>query len=479
MLHRSRAVVNVLCLFVFCCTTSRPASAGDIVGWRTDGTGKYPSANPPTVWAKDKGIVWKTPLPSWSNASPILVGDRLFVCSEPDTLLCINAVDGTILWQKTHGIYADIITAEQAAQVKEARAQGVELRKQHAASQKELDALGAQLKQRPDDAALKASLAEKKKECDRIRHVIEHDIDAVVSKWSQPPSHGDNGYSTPTPVSDGKYVYVLFTTGVAACYDLEGNRKWIKRVENPAFCYGYSSSPLLCGDKLLVHLHSLTALSTATGQVLWNAQVSTRFGTSLIVTVGGEPVMLAPDGTLVRVSDGKIIAKGFADWDIVCCCSSPVVEAGVAYLTDKYFVRAVRLPVQIPETLKWEPLWESKRNATGKGWYYASPAVHDGLVYLTGPHNTGTLTVLDAATGQMVYERKLQFGGFCWLYPSVTLAGKHLFASSETGVTFVFEPGREYKEIARNTLERFDSTPIFNGKRMYVRARNNMYCIGE
>jgi hypothetical protein len=48
------------------------------VGWRTDGTGRYPDAQPPTEWSAQSNVVWKTPLPKPSNATPILVGDRLF-----------------------------------------------------------------------------------------------------------------------------------------------------------------------------------------------------------------------------------------------------------------------------------------------------------------------------------------------------------------------------------------------------------------
>jgi len=32
--------------------------------------------------------------------------------------------------------------------------------------------------------------------------------------------------------------------------------------------------------------------------------------------------------------------------------------------------------------------------------------------------------------------------------------------------------------VARNTLEPFYATPIFSGKRMYVRGQTNVYCIG-
>ncbi len=45
-------------------------------------------------------------------------------------------------------------------------------------------------------------------------------------------------------------------------------------------------------------------------------------------------------------------------------------------------------------------------------------------------------------------------------------------------MTVVLEPGREYEELARNTLEAFRGTPIFDGKRMYVRTMKAVYCIG-
>src|SRR6185503_6481870 len=41
------------------------------------------------------------------------------------------------------------------------------------------------------------------------------------------PSLGEPGYASPTPVSDGQQVYVIFDTGVVAAYDLDGNQKWV------------------------------------------------------------------------------------------------------------------------------------------------------------------------------------------------------------------------------------------------------------
>src|SRR5262249_2322812 len=39
------------------------------------------------------------------------------------------------------------------------------------------------------------------------------------------PPRGDAGNTTPTPVSDGRFVYAAFGTGIVACYHLKGERR--------------------------------------------------------------------------------------------------------------------------------------------------------------------------------------------------------------------------------------------------------------
>jgi hypothetical protein len=88
----------------------------------------------------------------------------------------------------------------------------------------------------------------------------------------------------------------------------------------------------------------------------------------------------------------------------------------------------------------------------------------------------GKFIVLDAATGKTVYKEPLEIKGDN--YPSLVLAGPYLYASNNEGETVVIKPGREYQEVAHNTLEPFTSTLVFSGKRMYVRGQANLYCIG-
>ena len=41
------------------------------------------------------------------------------------------------------------------------------------------------------------------------------------------------------------------------------------------------------------------------------------------------------------------------------------------------------------------------------------------------------------------------------------------------------QPGRQFEEVARNSLEEFRSSPVFAGKRMYIRTTKHVYCIGK
>jgi len=69
-------------------------------GWRSDGTGVIAGALPVTRWSAEQNLIWTTEMPSWSNATPVVVGDRLFALSEPTTVLAVDTRGGEILWSR-------------------------------------------------------------------------------------------------------------------------------------------------------------------------------------------------------------------------------------------------------------------------------------------------------------------------------------------------------------------------------------------
>jgi hypothetical protein len=102
-----------------------------------------------------------------------------------------------------------------------------------------------------------------------------------------------------------------------------------------------------------------------------------------------------------------------------------------------------------------------------------SPLVHDGLLY--GVTMSGVLEVVDVKTGKQVYRQRLGLGQ---IYSSVSLAGDRLFVVDLRGKTAVFKPGRTFERVALNDLEGTGACPVFAGEHLYLRGRQNLYCVG-
>src|SRR5579871_1459889 len=75
-----------------------------------------------------------------------------------------------------------------------------------------------------------------------------------VDLFEQKPTRKEqrNSYATPTPVTDGKLVYVVFGEGGIAALDFEGKPAW-KNVNNSYYSqHGMGTSPVLYKDTLFI-----------------------------------------------------------------------------------------------------------------------------------------------------------------------------------------------------------------------------------
>jgi outer membrane protein assembly factor BamB len=300
----------------------------------------------------------------------------------------------------------------------------------------------------------------------------------LATKTEENKAKGSPGNVTPTPVSDGRYVYVSFGCGIVGCYDLDGTRQWLVFLDfPPGTQHGRSASPLLAGDKLLVSIHHLIALEAKTGKVVWqNEKVPEGYGTPAVARIGAQDVELAPSGYAVRLKDGVTLGKVPP-----LVYATPLVKGNVAYFVGPT-TTALELSAPTDDTLQTKILWESDLEGT----FYASPVCDGGLFFATC--NEGSFYVLDAADGKVLLTKELDIPSAAGrdnmpdanMYPSLSLAGRHLFLSNDIGYTIVLEPAREYKEVRRNRLlEGSGGTPAFAGGRMFVRDGQQLLCIGE
>ena len=454
------------------------------VGWRMDGSSVFSMANPQTHWGAAEHVVWATPLPQWSNASPVLVGNRIFVCAEPSTLLCLDST-GKILWQHSND-YSDL-PAPSAAELEKNRAAIVDqhLQEQLAGLQAgitgkiaELAQLKADATANKDDPAAKAKVDAKTKEIGPLEQkvqAINKQIKALtpVSEWKLPPTHPTNGYTTATPVCDGRFVYATFGSGIVACYAMDGTRQWLHFFSEDSHSpngWGNASSPVLLGNMLITHYLDMVALDARTGKELWRARHDHNWGTPAIVALGKLTLLITDGGEVINAADGKTMASTMK----LSFCS-PLAKDDVVYCADNGKAQAFRLAVDNQGQVTAMMLWEMK---VAGDRHYASPLIADGCLYLV--NKDGVLDVLDANTGKVAYEQRLSLGGT--VFPSPVLAGNVVIISSDDGKSVVLKQGTTYEEVARCALEPFRATPVCAGARMFVRTcskESKLYCIGE
>jgi outer membrane protein assembly factor BamB len=286
------------------------------------------------------------------------------------------------------------------------------------------------------------------------------------------PPRGDAGNTTPTPVCDGHFVYAVFGSGIVACYDVKGERRWI-RYEGPCPApeYGRSASPVLAGDKLLVTLSCLVALDANNGLPLWkNKDVVEQYGSAVVATLGGVDVAILPSGQIVRISDGAILASDLGGLRY----ASPIVQDGAVYLIQ---AGSSAQNLVAASTDKWEAktAWEQELEGT----FYASPVCDKGLIYAVS--NEGNFYILDSKDGKILARQELAFTtAGANMYPSLALAGNRLFVLNDQGDAIVLAPGREYRELHRNHLpDGHGGAPVFDGERLYLRAGQFLHCIAE
>jgi outer membrane protein assembly factor BamB len=458
---------------------------------------------------ESKNILWSTPMPDNGPgvSSPILVGGKLFMQAEAGALVCVDARDGKVLWTRS-STFADAATPEE--------------RKAHPDVFAEADALSAKvgesLKAYADAPA--KYLADAKARDGRIadERKIGKLMKQVDPEKYAAQSGSEVGESAPTPASDGRLVYALFGSGLVACFDLDGNRKWTTVVDARHQEHGYAASPCLVVDRLVIKAAGYlgaVALDGETGKVvtpmpLWKTKGLHSMTAPLALVLGGEKLVVQSFGVITRLSDGKVLAKAFAppyynvadyvsptiEGRVLCSNILAKADGGMRFAFET-LPDAVADPLVMKNTkqceydLKAFPTWFAYNHV-------ASPLLFEGLAYVVSCD--GVLTVIDAAKGEVVYQRMLDgsplmthtgspIRGGCGASP--TLAGKYIYLWDNQGTALVIEPGRTYKQVARNRVEQIFlrwgpernectvSCPVFSGRRLFYRGEINLYCIGE
>ena len=313
------------------------------------------------------------------------------------------------------------------------------------------------------------------------------DIPADLSKELMRGCGGESKQSTPTPTSNGELVFYINAMGLCACYDLQGNRKWIRIIETAREEECFTSSPSFVGDRIILSWGCLLALDAKDGRTLWRAAAAKpSYGTPAITRIGGEEVAITPAGDIVRLANGEILCTGLFETSY----TTPLIEGNVLYVIDAK-AKALELPAKAEKGMRPKELWKARLS----GEFMASPIYRDGLIY-TIENKMCRLHIIDARTGEVLtatrvvdeetkaekIESGLKIGGLApgrYAYASPVAAERNVFFFDDAGNTAVLELGREYKLARVNKLEDASiGTPFFVADKIIIRGSKTVYCIG-
>lgn len=415
-------VVSLFALMVSCLSVT--AFGGDWTQFRgPGGLGISVDKGVPVKWSSSENIDWKVDLPGPGASSPIVVGQRVYLTCYTGYGLEPGKGDPNEL--RRHLLCFD-------------RSSGKELWKK----------------------SFEPKLPEHKYQGEGSYH----------------------GYAASTPISDGERLFVFFGKSGVFCFDLDGNQLWQASVGEGTNGWGSGCSPVLFDKLLLVNASiesgSLVALDKLTGKEAWRAGgVRSAWNTPLLVDAKSRhEVVVSTESRLLSFdpNDGKPFWNSDGVHRYVC--PSVVAHDGIVYaIGGGHTSLAVRAGGS-GDVTESHGVWRKP-----KGSNVGSPVYLDGHLYWA-TDGGGIICCQNAATGEFVFEKRLDPGsGTIWSSP-VLADGKLYFVSQSKG-TYVVAAKPDYELLANNTFAdddtRTNASPAVHNGQLLLRTDKALYCIGK
>ncbi len=299
--------------------------------------------------------------------------------------------------------------------------------------------------------------------------------------------HKDHGYSSHSPITDGKNVYAWFGSRGLHCLDMEGNLKWSKDLGKMQTRNGFGegNSPALSGDTLVINWDHegpdfVAAFNKTDGKELWRQprDEKTTWTTPLIVEYEGKKEVIVSATERIR---GYDLTSGKEIWSCggmtANVIPTPVTANDTLYAISG-FQGAALLAIQLGGTgdLSDSPAitWQHSKRTP----YVPSPLlVNDRLYFHSG--NEAYLSCLDAKTGKAYIEAE-RIPGMTGIYASPVSAAGRIYFTGRDGTVVVAKQSDKMEILATNKLdEAFEASPAIVGKELFLRGHSALYCIEE
>ena len=397
-----------------------------------NGQGISTATGLPTQWSDTENIAWKTPIPGEGWSSPVIWNDHIFLTSATDggkecRVIAINRKDGEVLWNKP------VFTQELKMQ------------------------------------------------------------------------HDRNSRATPTPVTDGQRVYAVFANGWFVALDFEGNVVWENKDLDFYSQHGFGASPIIYDDLLITAINPsvnpnnnpnnepvrlgwqlpwdrsyLLALDKNTGKERWRGNRGMSrisHSTPVVIQVDGKDQILSMAGDVIQ---GFEPATGELAWTVKNsgepAVPIPAIGEGMVYMCPSPGspILGIRIGGK-GDVTDTHVVWRlSQHFPITSSFLYVKPCLYVAT-------DRSNFVALDAATGEILWERRLQGR----LDSSPIYADGKIYVTAHDGTTTVLKPNVDPKVpaeiIATNELGEttVQATFAIAGKQIFIRTSKELLCIGK
>jgi outer membrane protein assembly factor BamB len=271
-------------------------------------------------------------------------------------------------------------------------------------------------------------------------------------KAKAPGIHSKNSHASPTPIVDGKEIYVHFGHQGIARLAWDGSVVWRNTELKYPPVHGNGGSPALVGDRLIFSCDGasepfVAAVSRKDGKTLWKTErkgdsaKKFAFSTPLAIEVDGKTQIISPGAGSVGAFDpesGREIWR--VNYDGYSVIPRPVFGHGMIYISTGY---------DTPVVMAIRAGGKGDMTESNVAWKLAKGAPNTPSLLLVGDElymvsDKGVASCVDAKTGKVVWQNRVG-GNFS---ASPVFAEGKIYLQDEEGKGVVLKAGRKFEKLA-------------------------------
>ena len=287
--------------------------------------------------------------------------------------------------------------------------------------------------------------------------------------------HKKTCVAAPTPTTDGRNIYVLWSSNDLLSLDLDGNLRWMRGLTldypNASNSLGMASSPLIVGDTLVAQIENdsesfAAGFDLATGINKWKIDrpKAANWTSPVTMKFGGETIVALQSSKGVT---GVSASTGSALWNFSRGASTIPSSAAAG---DTLIVPSRGLTALKPNDKGGEPasLWSQKTQKPATG----SPLITGTRYFFI--NSAGVLTAADRVTGDRLWRIRVKgpFSG-----SPVSCDNGHLYLFNEKGLAQVVDlSGEEGKVVSEFDLgQTILGTASIAGNAIFIRSDQTLW----